>query len=120
MNWFISHPTGAEHNTPQFFRALKSFEKKHPDIKVQLPPDHPMTFDERRQQLGQSDLVVAEVSIASTGTGIDLGLAHAAGKDVVAFHTSTSAISPIVPVVATAIHAYLSEEKIVEVLETLV
>lgn len=119
QRWFVSHPSGSRRQTPIFFAALEDFQAQHPKIELYLPPSEPIELAQRKIDLETADLIIAEVSLASTGSGIDLGLAYAAKKTVIAFHQGAGVISPIIPVVATAIHVYLTEEQIMNALKTL-
>lgn len=53
------------------------------------------------------DLVLAEVSHASLGMGIEIGWADAAGKPIWAVHKNGTAISSSVKMVATEIFSYV-------------
>lgn len=117
--WLISHPSGAPEETPTFFKALDVFGAERVGVDIVYPPVPPISFADRLQQISSCDLLIAEVSIASTGSGVELGIAHAAGKDIIAFHQGTSPISPIVPTVVTALHVYISPEDILDVLRVL-
>ncbi len=119
VRWFISHSSHSEDATPAFFHALQKFDEEREDIEMVWPPAPPVVLAERRVELEHCQLVIAEVSVASTGSGIDLGLAYAAKIPVIAFHQGTSVMSPIVTQVATSIHTYLTEEHIQKVLATL-
>jgi hypothetical protein len=117
--WFVSHSSHSEDTTPVFFHALQKFDAENTKIELVWPPHEPMDLAARRTELEHSQLVLAEVSVASTGSGIDLGLAYAAKVPVVAFHQGTAVISPIIPSIAGSIHVYLTEEHIFKVLATL-
>ena len=118
--WFISHPSSAPDRTPVFLSALQYFNAEHVhDLELLYPPRKLIDFQSRRAQLEQADLVIAEVSVPSTGSGVELGLAHAAEKPVIAFHQGTTVMSPVIQTVATAIHVYITDEHIYKVLKTL-
>jgi hypothetical protein len=117
---FVSHPSNGPENAPTFFTALHQFATTTGKIKLLWPPDLIESADKRRQELEASDIVIAEVSIASTGTGIDLGWASAIKKPIIAFHQGTTPVSPSVPPVATTIHLYITEDDVIKVLDTLV
>ncbi len=119
-NWFVSHPSSGADNAPTFFSALHQFAAVSGKVTLNWPPELAESADIRLTEMKNSDLVIAEVSIASTGTGIDLGWAHANQKPIIAFHQGTSPISPSVPPIASAIHIYITENDIIKVLETLV
>lgn len=120
MNWFISHPSGAPYQTPIFFRALKEFDAAYKDLTIHWPPGDVVALDDRLEILRGADLIIAEVSIASTGSGIELGIAYALKKSVIAFHQGTSIVSPALTVAVTAMHGYLTEADITKVLRMLV
>lgn len=117
--WFVSHSSHSESTTPTFFQALQKFDVDNDKIDLVWPPQELMELSARKTELEHSQLVLAEVSVASTGSGIDLGLAYANKIPVIAFHQGTGIISPIIPSIATSIHIYLTEEHILKVLATL-
>jgi len=117
--WFISHASSAAQHTPMFFEAINKFAEGESGIEMVLPHEQHEQIDKTKEDIEAADLVLAEVSIASTGSGIELGWASAAKKPVIAFHQGTMAISPSLQFVADAIHVYLSEENIIKVLKTL-
>jgi len=117
--WFVSHSSHSEDATPTFFHALQKFDVANTQIEMVWPPNEPIELAARKIDMEHSQLVIAEVSVASTGSGIDLGLAYAAKVPVIVFHQGTGIISPVVPSIATSIHVYLTEEHILKVLETL-
>lgn len=118
--WFISHPSTVSDNAPTFFSALHQYAASSRRVNLNWPPELAESAEGRFNELQAADMVIAEVSIASTGTGIDLGWAHALKKPIIAFHQGTSPVSPSVPPIAQAIHIYLTEADITKVLDTLV
>jgi len=119
VRWFVSHPSHSEDTAPVFFRALQQFDEEHDAIEIVWPPHDPMDLAARKTELEHSKLVIAEVSVASTGSGIDLGFAWTAKIPVIAFHQGTGIVSPIVPLIATSVNVYLTEDHILKVLATL-
>ncbi len=117
-DWFVSHPSGAPYQTPTFFRALKTFATENDHLEIAFPPRDMVALDDRIAILQATDLIIAEVSIASTGSGIELGLAYSLKKSIIAFHQGTSVVSPALGMAVTALHPYLTEEDITKVLET--
>jgi len=119
--WFVSHPSSGRNHSPTFFAALDQFaEMKSNKFELIYPESAAEGLEVTKNAIEKSDLVIAEVSLASTGSGIEMGWANAFGKTVIAFHHGATSISPSVQFVATAIHAYLGEDDIIAVLETLV
>lgn len=119
--WFISHPSSGVETTPTFFQAIQKFQLDNDHIDLVLPHGvGGQQLELTKDYLEQAHLIIAEISLASTGSGIELGWANSAGKDIIAFHQGVTPISPAIPLVATAIHAYISEKDILTVLNTLV
>ncbi|MEX1997871.1 MAG: nucleoside 2-deoxyribosyltransferase [Candidatus Andersenbacteria bacterium] len=118
--WFISHPSGGHRHTPIFFNALEQFAAEE---KGRVELIHPREKKEElhitKQDIASCDLVIAEVSIASTGSGIELGWANAAGKEVIAFYEGAEEASPAIQFVTKAIHPYITEEHIILILKQL-
>lgn len=117
--WFVSHPSGGRQHAPVFFDALEKFDIENRKVDLIWPQDQSNGMHTTKQDIELSDLIIAEVSMASTGSGIELGWAHAAGKPIIAFHQGLSPVSPALSFVADAVHIYMSEEDIVKVLKTL-
>lgn len=118
--WFISHPSGAYRHTPVFFDALEQFsqeEKKR--VNILLPRDEQGEHTNTKAIIEAADLVIAEVSIASTGSGIELGWANAAGKEIVIFHQGAEVASPSLQFITQKMHSYITEDDIILVLKQL-
>ena len=105
--WFISHASAAAQHTPMFFEAINKFAEDELKIEMVLPHEEDEKIDKTKEDIEAADLVLAEVSISSTGSGIELGWASAAKVPVIAFHQGTTAISPSIQFAADAIHVYL-------------
>jgi nucleoside 2-deoxyribosyltransferase len=114
--WFVSHPSGGRKHTPTFFFALEQFQAQHPELKLVYPYQEAEQEHLTRQNIEASKLVVVEVSLASTGSGIELGWANAAGKPIVAFHQASAQHSPALNFITDQFHAYITEEDIVKAL----
>jgi nucleoside 2-deoxyribosyltransferase len=115
--WFISHPSGGIKHTPTFFSAINDFVQAYPNIEVIFPHASQEEVQLTKDAINKVDMVIVEVSIPSTGSGIELGWANAAGKPIVAFHQGGSEPSPAVQFVTSEIHVYVTEEHITEVLQ---
>lgn len=118
--WFISHPSGAYRHTPVFFDAIEQFSQEEKNkVEMILPRDEQGEHNNTKMLIEEADLVIAEVSIASTGSGIELGWASAAGKDIVIFHQGAEVASPALQFVTQKMHSYITEDDIVLVLKQL-
>ena len=118
--WFISHPSGGLHHTPMFFETIKGFAKQNPDINLVWPHAGNDEVQATKNDLQSADLLLVEVSIPSTGSGIEMGWANDANKPIIAFHQAGTQPSPAVKFVTEQIHTYLSSEQIEAVLASLV
>src|SRR5688572_24909106 len=118
-NWFISHASGGLKHTPTFFTAVQQFATEQPDIELVLPHELTEEIHKTKADIESADLVIAEVSVASTGSGIELGWANAAGKEIVVFHQTADDPSPAIQFVAREFHAYITAEHVVAALRKL-
>ncbi len=118
--WFVSHPSGATQHTPTFFTAINDFYIEHSSkLAISFPHDTEEEVQLTKEDIGKADLILVEVSIPSTGSGIELGWANASGKKIIAFHQGGSEPSPAIKFVTEQIHVYVTEEHIKDVLATL-
>lgn len=117
--WFISHPSAGPDHTPTFYKAIERFRDEEPRITIVFPHALRAEIDVTKKDIEAADLVIAEVSIASTGSGIELGWANAAGKEIIAFHQTADDPSPAVQFVTKSFHPYITEEHILKVLKDL-
>lgn len=114
--WFVSHPSGGTQHTPTFFSAISSFADKDGGIEIIFPHEDESGVTMTREAIESAELVLVEVSIPSTGSGIELGWANAIGKPIIAFHQGGTKPSPSIRFVAKEIHVYVTEEDILQVL----
>lgn len=106
-------------HTPTFFNAINSFAASQPDIRIVFPHDRAEDVKLTKENINACQLVLVEVSIPSTGSGIELGWANAAGKPIIAFNQGGSDPSPALKFVASENHVYITEDHIVAVLRKL-
>lgn len=118
--WFISHPSGSPQHTPIFFHAIDKFASTQRKVKIVFPHEGEEEVHLTKKAIEEADLIVVEVSIPSTGSGIELGWASAAGKPIIAFHQGGTEVSPAVKYATHQIHIYITEEDIIEKLASLV
>lgn len=117
--WFVSHPSGGQQHTPTFFHAIDTFARTHDQVAIVFPHEKQEDVQLTKENIEKAELVLVEVSIPSTGSGIELGWASAAGKPIVAFHQGGSEHSPALQFVTKTTHVYITEDDIVKVLKTL-
>ena len=85
-----------------------------------MPHERDQSVRLTKEEIEKADLIIAEVSIASTGSGIELGWASAAGKRIIAFQQAGTQASPAIGFITDDIHLYVSEEDILKILQALV
>lgn len=114
--WFISHASGAMSHTPVFFSAVQEFAQNTKDIQLVLPHSKSEDVHLTKQSIQTCELVIVEISIPSTGSGIELGWANAANKPIIAFNQGGSQVSPAIKFVTNYIYTYITTEDIVKIL----
>lgn len=119
VKWFVSHPSGGLQHTPTFFNAINRFAEQHSDVEIVFPHDAESEVQLTKDEISEVDLVLVEVSIPSTGSGIELGWANAVNKKIIAFHQGGAEPSPSIKFVTSEIQAYVTEDHILETLERL-
>ncbi|MEX1112396.1 MAG: hypothetical protein WEC84_02945 [Candidatus Andersenbacteria bacterium] len=117
--WFVSHPSGGIQHTPAFFNAINRFAELQPKVRIVFPHSEEEQVQRTKDAITAADLVLVEVSIASTGSGIELGWANAEGKKIIAFHQGGAEPSPALKFVTSDIQLYVTEEHVFEALEKL-
>ncbi len=117
--WYISHPSGGHQNSPGFFHAVSSFAATQEGIEVMLPFSETQ-LHATKESIAKAGLVIAELSLSSTGSGIELGWANAYDKRIIGFYQAGSQPSPAVKFVTGELHSYVTEEDVAAVLQTLV
>lgn len=118
--WFVSHPSGSSQHTPAFFHAVNAFARQQGQLKVVIANAEAQALHQTKQAISEAALVLAEVSIPSTGSGIELGWASAYDKPIIGFYQAGAQVSPAVKFVTKQLYSYVTEEDIVDVLKTLV
>lgn len=116
QTWFVSHPSGSIKHTPTFFSAINTFAEQHTNITIQFPHEKEEEVHLTKDDISKADLVLVEVSIPSTGSGIELGWANAAGVPIIAFHQGGAEPSPSVKFATRDIHVYITEDHILSTL----
>lgn len=120
QTWFVSHPSGGPQHTPTFFNAIDHFAREHSKIAIVFPHTTAEEVHLTKKAIETCDRILVEISIPSTGSGIEMGWANAVGKPITAFHQGGSEHSPAVKFATEDIHVYITEDDIVEQLGKLV
>jgi hypothetical protein len=84
MNIYISHSSGYDYES-ELYQPIKTFELSA--THHFFLPHEPENIDvDAKDQLKQTDILVAEASLPSTGQGIELGQANVAGVPIICFY----------------------------------
>lgn len=104
MNIYISHSSGYDYEN-EIYKPLKASELAK--IHHFFLPHEPENIDvDAKDELKQADVLVAEVSLPSTGQGIELGQANAAGVPIICFYKTGAKPSGSLRFVADKIIEY--------------
>ncbi len=90
MRLYLTHSTSFDYQNELYEPLKQSVVLKH---SVFFPHDNGNAAKKSKDIIPQSDYVLAEVSHPSTGQGIELGWADAAGVPIVCFHRAGSRVS---------------------------
>ncbi len=85
MKIYTSHSTGYDFRTELYAPLKEQFATEH---ELFLPHEDHADGVESRDIIATSDVILAEVSLPSTGQGIELGWASAAGVPIICFYRS--------------------------------
>lgn len=104
MNIYISHSSGYDYEK-ELYKPIK--ESELAAIHHFFLPHEPENIDvDATDELKQTDVLVAEVSLPSTGQGIELGQASVAGVPIICFYKAGSRPSGSLRFVTDKIIAY--------------
>ncbi len=113
MKLYLSHASGYDYQA-ELYEPLKAGLPAA--LEVFYPHDPENNGKHSKEIIETSDVVLAEVSRASTGQGIELGWASAANKRILAFYTQDATPSGAVTHVADDVFAYSNQTELVAAL----
>lgn len=115
MKIYVAHSQASdfEHELYQPLRE-SGFGKQH---ELVFPHENGKPAEHSKAVIATCDLVVAEVSYPSTGVGIEIGWADAAGKPVIAVYQQEFRPSASIGLVAKKVVAYADPFELGELLE---
>lgn len=91
-----------------------SLSEKH---NITLPHEDSEKPFNSQKYIKECDLMIAEVSLPSTGLGIEMGWAHTHGVPIVAIHKVDNKVGRSISVVTDNIISYTSPENMLQELE---
>ncbi len=104
MKIYVSHSGNYDYES-ELYAPLKSSDFAH-GYQILFPHDKENIDTNSKSLIANSDLVLAEISHASTGQGIELGLASAANTPILCIYRTGSKISSSLRFVATEFIEY--------------
>ncbi|HRF28084.1 MAG TPA: hypothetical protein PL051_00365 [Candidatus Saccharibacteria bacterium] len=111
MKLYLSHASNYDYQT-ELYQPLKTALPT--DFDVFYPHDPENNGKYSKDILENCDVVLAEVSSASTGQGIELGWANAAGVKIVCFYKIGTQPSGAITHIAETIFEYSSTDDLSE------
>lgn len=88
MNIYISHSSSYDYEN-EIYKPIKESGLAN-EHRFFLPHEPENSDIDAKDELKQTDVVVAETSLPSTGQGIELGQANAAGVPIICFYKAGS------------------------------
>lgn len=112
MKIYISHASAYDYER-ELYEPIRGSElyKQHTFF---LPHESHNTGVPAKQVLADTDLLVAEVSLPSTGQGIELGLASAAGVPIICFYKAGAKYSGSVRFISKDVIPYNNPTDLLE------
>ena len=110
MKIYVSHSSGYDYDKELYLPIEQSsIVKNH---KVILP--HKVKLVNTKEIIAESDLVIAEVSLPTTGQGIELGWADFSNKPILCIHKLDSKISSALKFITKHFIEYKNEADMIE------
>jgi hypothetical protein len=115
MKLYLTHPSNYDYQT-ELYQPLKASLGKTHDIF--FPHDEHPDGVLSKDIIPACDYVLAEVSEPSTGQGIELGWASAAGMPIVCFHRQGTKVSSSLRFITNQIFEYTDSEDMLATLSS--
>jgi hypothetical protein len=116
MNIYISHSSNYDYEN-DIYKPIK--ESDLAGVHHFFLPHEPENIDiDAKDQLKQTDVLVAEVSLPATGQGIELGQANAAGVPILCFFKTGSKPSRSLRFVTDKVIEYTDQQDLLAKLGT--
>lgn len=107
MKLYLTHPSNYDYQTELYEPLKRSIGQVHD---IFYPHDEHADGVLSKDIIPACDLVLAEVSVPSTGQGIELGWASAAGVRIICFHRPDAQISSALRFVSQDVFTYTGTE----------
>lgn len=110
MKLYLSHSSNFDYQTELYEPLKRALAKKYD---IYLPHDAENNGKNSKDTIISSDYILAEVSHPSTGQGIELGWANAAGAPILCFYREGFEPSSAVKHIATTMFSYDTADSLV-------
>ena len=112
MKIFVSH-SSAFNFKKELYEPLQRAFLDNPSVNLNLPHSESLQPSRTQKSIGQADLLVAEVSFPSTGSGIEIGWANSKKIPVLAVHKTDHQPSSSVALSADKVTEYCSDNELI-------
>lgn len=112
MNIYIAHSTHFDYKT-ELYQPLK-FSELWGQYSFILPHDTQNEPINSKQFVSKCDLIIAEVSYPSTGTGIELGWANMYNRKILCIHKESCKPSSSLMMVSSDFLTYSSQHELIQ------
>lgn len=116
LNIYAAHASSFDYQS-EFYQPLKQSEIAEQHTLILPHDDSEEQFDSYKLFHTDCDLVIAEVTHASTGLGIELGWAYEADIPIICVHTEDSEPTSALTAVTKMVYSYSSPEDMITVLQ---
>ena len=117
MKIYLSHSSNFDFQNELYAPLIRLFSAEHD---VYLPHSPENAGKNTKDIIADSDVVLAEASYPSTGQGIELGWAEAAGIPILCFHKTDSKPSGALTHITQILVTYNTEDDMITQLTTAV
>lgn len=114
MKIYVSHASTYDYENELYAPLSQAFRGEH---EVFLPHEADNQGVYSKDVIAASDVMLAEVSFASTGQGIEIGWAHAAGVPIICLYKSGAKVSGSLRFVADQMIDYENEADMIDKIE---
>lgn len=111
MKLYLSHASGYDYKSELYEPLKRSVATEH---EILFPHDEHENGVISREVIPTCDAVLAEVSYASTGQGIELGWADASEVPIICFFRAGSKVSSALTFVSNRLIEYEAKEDMIE------
>lgn len=118
MKIYIAHSSNFNYQD-ELYKPLKN-ELKLNHVELILPHENSIEGKNTYDIMSKCNLLLAEVSYASTGLGIELGRAESFDLPIIAIHREDRKPSSSIKFVTNRIHSYQSPREMIDLIQKII